>query len=244
VQSPNIPEFSQALRLDGKVFVVIGAGQGIGENAAHALAQQGARVLCVDLDEKRACAVAAATGGAPCVADVTSRAGVEEMFSVAAAVFGARLDGIVDVVGLGVGRNLTTLDDESWQRQFDLVVRHAFLAIQLGSPLLSPGGSIVLVGSMAGEWTRGGELLAYASAKAALHHLARGAAQDLASKGVRVNVVAPGLTRTPRLLDSNDEAFWTSQAAEIPLGRAGTPADIANAILFLSTPMAARTSAW
>jgi NAD(P)-dependent dehydrogenase (short-subunit alcohol dehydrogenase family) len=239
VKNTTIPEYSRSLRLDGKVFVVIGAGQGIGENAAHALAQQGAHVLCGDLDEKRAREVASATGGVPCVADATSRAGMEEILASAAAAFGGRLDGIVDVVGIGVGRDLTTLDDESWQRQFDLVVKHAFLAIQLGSPLLSPGGSIVLVGSMAGEWTRGGELLAYASAKAALHHLARGAAQDLASKGIRVNVVAPGLTRTPRLVDSNDEAFWKSQAAEIPLGRAGTPADIANAILFLSTPMAA-----
>lgn len=239
MKSPNIPEFSQGLRLDGKVFVVLGAGQGIGENSAHALAQQGARVLCVDLDGERARAVADATGGVPCIADITSRAGMEEVFASSANAFGTRLDGIVDVVGLGVGRNLKTLDDDSWQHQFDLVVKHAFLAVQLGSPLLSQGGSIVLVGSMAGDWTRGGELLAYASAKAALHHFARGAAQDLASKGIRVNVVAPGLTRTPRLVDSNDEAFWTSQAAEIPLGRAGSPADIANAILFLSSPMAA-----
>lgn len=239
VQSPNIPEFSKALCLDDKVFVVIGAGQGIGENSAHALAQQGAHVLCVDMDETRAREVAAATRGAACVADVTSRSGMEQVFAAAEAAFGGRLDGIVDVVGMGVGRNLATLDDESWQRQFDLVVKHAFLAIQLGSPLMTPGGSIVLVGSMAGEWVRGGELLAYASAKAALHHLARGAAQDLAPRGIRVNVVAPGLTRTPRLVDSNDEAFWSSQAAEIPLGRAGLPSDIANAILFLSSPMAA-----
>ncbi|VTU13205.1 Rhamnolipids biosynthesis 3-oxoacyl-[acyl-carrier-protein] reductase [Variovorax sp. SRS16] len=226
------------LRLDGKAFVVLGAGQGIGEQSAHALAQCGARVLCVDSNEARARAIAEATRGVPCVADVTSRADIQKVFAMAASEFGNRLDGIVDVVGIGVGKTLETLDDSSWQRQFDLVVGHAFLAIQMGAPLLVPGASIVLVGSMAGSWVRGGELLAYASAKAALHHLARGAAQDLAPRRIRVNVVAPGLTRTPRLLDANDEEFWQSQAAEIPLGRAGSPSDIASAILFLASPMA------
>jgi len=233
----SIPQFVQALRLDGKTFVVLGAGQGIGEQTAHALAQSGARVLCVDNDQDRAQAVAQATSGIACVADVTSRKAMREVFAFATREFGGKLDGIVDVVGIGVGETLSSLDDESWQRQFDLVVGHAFLAIQLAAPLIAPGGSIVLVGSMAGDLPRGGTLLAYSAAKAALHHLARGAAQDLAPQRIRVNVVAPGLTRTPRLLDANDEAFWESQAAATPLGRTGTPADIANAILFLSTPL-------
>jgi NAD(P)-dependent dehydrogenase (short-subunit alcohol dehydrogenase family) len=237
--SDNIFDFANALRLDGKSFVVLGAGQGIGEKSAHALAQNGARLLCVDVDEGRAAAIAKATRGVPCVADITSRASMEKVFATAQAEFGGRLDGIVDVVGIGVGKTLKTLDDASWQRQFDLVVKHAFLAIQLGAPLLASNGSIVLVGSMAGSWVRGGGLLAYAAAKAALHHLARGAAQDLAPNRIRVNVVAPGLTQTPRLLDANDEVFWQEQAAEIPLGRTASPSDIANAILFLSSPMAA-----
>jgi NAD(P)-dependent dehydrogenase (short-subunit alcohol dehydrogenase family) len=237
--SEPIPQFASSLQLTGKNFVVLGAGQGIGENTVHALAQGGARVLCVDLDAGRANAVAHATGGIACVADISTRAGVEQIFATARSEFDGRLDGIVDVVGIGVGKTLHTLDDQSWQHQFDMVVGHAFLALQLGTPLLSRGGSVVLVGSMAGEWPRGGTLLAYASAKAALHHLARSAAQELAPQGIRVNVVAPGLTRTPRLVDANDEAFWQAQAAEIPLGRTGSPADIANAILFLSSPMAA-----
>jgi NAD(P)-dependent dehydrogenase (short-subunit alcohol dehydrogenase family) len=96
----------------------------------------------------------------------------------------------------------------------------------------------VFVGSMAGLIPRAGPLLAYGSAKAALHHFVRGAAQELAAAHVRVNAVAPGLTRTPRLVAANPSAFWAEQARHIPLGKAAEVEDIASAILYLSTPMA------
>jgi NAD(P)-dependent dehydrogenase (short-subunit alcohol dehydrogenase family) len=91
---------------------------------------------------------------------------------------------------------------------------------------------------MAGLIARSGGLLAYGAAKAALHHLVRGAAQELAADGIRVNAVAPGLTRTPRLDAANPPAFWDEQSRHIPLGRPAAPADIAAAVLYLSTPMA------
>jgi NAD(P)-dependent dehydrogenase (short-subunit alcohol dehydrogenase family) len=239
MNASEIPSYAGLLRLDGRGAIVLGAGQGIGEQAAHALAQCGARVLCVDNDAGRARQVAAATGGVACVADVLSRAAMEAAFRSAPANLGVPVTGIVDVVGMPLARTLATMDDESWQLQFDLVVRHAWLAIQYGAPLMEQGGSIVLVGSMAGLMPRSGTLLAYGAAKAALHHMARSAAQELAPRRIRVNVVAPGLTRTPRLVDANDATFWESQAGQIPLGRAAVPADIAAAILYLSTPMAA-----
>lgn len=235
----EIPQFAHGLRLDGKGFVVLGAGQGIGEQACHALAQSGAKVLCVDVDESRARSMAAAVAGIACVADVMSRSDMTAVFETARREFGGRIDGIVDVVGMPVARPLSSHDDDSWNRQFDLVVRHAFLAIQLAEPLLAPGASVVLVGSMGGVLARGGPALAYSAAKAALHQMARSAAQEFADRGIRVNVVAPGLTRTPRLVQANDAAFWERQCEEIPLGRAGSTSDIANAILFLSSPMAA-----
>lgn len=238
----DIPDYARLLRLDGRGFVVLGAGQGIGEQSSHALAQSGARVLCVDLDPERAEQVARATGGVAAVADVLSRASVEAVFRQAREQLGVPLAGVVDVVGMPIGKTLADMDDESWQLQFDLVVRHAWLAIQYGAPLMDDGGSFVLVGSMAGSMARSGTLLAYGAAKAALHHMARSAAQELAPRRIRVNVVAPGLTRTPRLVDANSQAFWDAQSATIPLGRAATPADIAAAILYLSTPLAAHVT--
>jgi NAD(P)-dependent dehydrogenase (short-subunit alcohol dehydrogenase family) len=235
----EIPDYVKLLSLAGRGVIVLGAGQGIGEQTAHALSQAGAKVLCVDLDARRAEKVAQNTGGIAYVADVLSRPAMQALFASAPAMLGVAVVGIVDVVGMPISKPLAEMDDESWQRQFDLVLRHAYLAIQLGAPVLTQGGSIVLVGSVAGSWARAGTLLGYSVAKAGLHQLARSAAKELGPNQIRVNVVAPGLTRTPRLVEANDQSFWEDQDSHNPLGRVGTPADIAGAILYLCTPLAA-----
>src|SRR5437868_526670 len=84
----EIPDYVRALRLDGQGFVVLGAGQGMGAQSAHALSQAGARLLCVDNDEARAEAIAQATGGEAIVADATQRADVQRVFQRADASFG------------------------------------------------------------------------------------------------------------------------------------------------------------
>jgi 3alpha(or 20beta)-hydroxysteroid dehydrogenase len=238
MSASSIPRYSDALRLDGQGFIVLGAGQGIGEQAAHAISQSGGKILCVDMDASRANSVATAVGGVALVCDVLSRNDMQAAFADASRLLGVEVRGVVDVVGMPIGRTLAQLDDDAWQRQFDLVIRHAYLAVQLSASVMVNGGSITLVGSMAGSIARSGALLAYGAAKAALHHFARGAAQELAAQGIRVNVVAPGLTKTPRLLEANEEAFWSDQETQIPLGRAASPVDIANAILFMASPMA------
>lgn len=228
------------MRLDDKGFIVLGAGQGIGEQVSHALAQSGAELLCVDFDAARADAVARATGSRACVADITRAEDIRQVFELAQAQFGDRFHGLVDVVGMPLGGGLAHMDALQWQRQFDLVVGHAWKALQHAIPLMTAngGGSMVFIGSMAGAMPRSGSLMAYGAAKAALHHLVRSAAQEVAPAGIRVNVVAPGLTRTPRLHEANPEAFWQAQSAQIPLGRPALPADIAASALFLSTPLA------
>jgi NAD(P)-dependent dehydrogenase (short-subunit alcohol dehydrogenase family) len=236
----RIPRYADLMRLDGRGFVVLGAGQGIGEQSAHALAQSGAELLCVDFDAARAEAVAAATGGRPCVADITRSEEVQRVFDTARQQFGDRFEGVIDVVGMPLTGTLAAMDPLQWQRQFDLVIGHAWLALQHAVPLLQArgGGSMVFIGSMAGAVPRGGALLAYGAAKAALHHLVKSAAQEFGGDGIRINAVAPGLTRTPRLHEANPEAFWQAQSARIPLGRPALPSDIAASVLFLSTPLA------
>ena len=234
-----VPNYSRMLRLDGQAFVLLGAGQGIGKHVAHALAQSGARLLCVDSDADRAHAVAALTESQPYVADITKRTEMQGLFQHAQVQFGSDLKGLVDVVGMVGDGGLHAKEDRPWRRQFELVLDHAWLALQYGaSAMASQGGSMVFIGSEAGNLPRTGTRLPYSAAKAALHHLVRGAALELAPQRIRVNVVAPGLTMTPRLVQAAAPTFWEEHASRIPLGRVASPEDVAASVLFLSSPLA------
>lgn len=233
-----VPNYSQMSRLDGKGFVVIGAGQGIGRQTAHALKQAGAHILCVDRDAELAEAVAGEVGGVAWVADATDRAHFERMLSGAVDRLGA-IHGLVDIVGMARLKALADFTDEDWQWQFDIVLRHMFLALQLGAPCLasSGGGPMIFVGSISGELCVPAETI-YGASKAAQHHLVQAAALEYASTGIRVNAVSPGFTRTPRLLQILDEENWAEVDRAIPIGRAADPADIASVILFLASDLA------
>jgi NAD(P)-dependent dehydrogenase (short-subunit alcohol dehydrogenase family) len=233
-------DYLSLLRLDGRGFVVLGAGQGIGEQACHALAQAGARVLCVDRDEQLARQIADAVRGVPCAADVTQRAEMERVFETAMQAFG-RVHGIVDIIGVAGIKPLAQVTDESWNQQFDIVLRHAFLAIQIGGEMMAAdgGGSIAIVGSMSGHRAVP-NLTAYGVSKAALHHLVRCAGTEYAPRGVRINAVAPGFVRTPRLNQRLSEDTWATIGKAIPTGRAATPSEIAGPLLFLASDLSAQ----
>jgi NAD(P)-dependent dehydrogenase (short-subunit alcohol dehydrogenase family) len=230
-------DYTAGLRLDGRVFVVLGAGQGIGRESAIALARNGATVACVDRDARLAGRVAEEVGGLAVAADATDREDVERVFSVSMQAGPVR--GLVDIVGMNVSGQLASLDDAAWRQQFSVVVDHAFLSVQIGGRAMAGagGGSMVFVGSIAGSVTTGARHPAYGAAKAALHHLVAYAGKELAESGVRVNAVSPGVVLTPR-----SSANWSpDQVGElhrlIPLGRPGTPADIAGPILFLASDL-------
>jgi NAD(P)-dependent dehydrogenase (short-subunit alcohol dehydrogenase family) len=235
----SIPDYLKLLRLDGRSFVVLGAGQGIGEATSYALAQAGARVLCVDREEELAVRIARAVDGVPFVGDVTLRENMQRAFDTAVSSFGA-VHGVVDIIGSADLRPVAEFDDAAWARQFDVVVRHAFLAVQIGGELIAKagGGTITFVGSVAGDRIIPPETV-YASSKAALHHFVRGAGTEYAPRGVRVNAVSPGFVRTPRLNQLLPEPAWQAVGASIPIGRAAMPAEIAAPILFLASDMSA-----
>jgi NAD(P)-dependent dehydrogenase (short-subunit alcohol dehydrogenase family) len=232
----EVANYVDPSRLDGRGFVVLGAGQGIGRQTCHALVQAGARVLCVDREPELAAAVAAEIKGHSIAADVTLRADVEAIFARAAELFGDQLGGIVDIVGIADIRKLADMDDAGWNRNFDMVLRHAYLAVQIGGRVIMNGGAMVFVSSMSGALSVENQA-SYGVAKAALNHLVHCAAHELGPRNIRVNAVAPGFVRTPRLLAALDETFWTGLNAYIPLRRAAEPADIAKAILFLASDM-------
>src|SRR6201993_1758170 len=123
------------LELKGRGFVVLGAGQGIGAASAEALAQAGATVLCVDNDEGRAQAIARKVKGHAYCADVLKRADMERIFREAQTRLGA-VTGVIDIVGIARLKPLADFDDASWTEQFDQIVRHAFLTLQIGAAAL------------------------------------------------------------------------------------------------------------
>ena len=233
-------DYRNLLSLHGQVFVVLGAGQGIGEEVVRALSQCGARVVCVDSVLERAQQVASANNGIALAADVTKPEEMDRVFSEAAKVQGSGPLGVVNVVGMVIRNELASEDAGSWKRQFELVLDHVWLTLHFGAKAMKDrGGNMVFIGSIAGHVVRSGAALAYASAKAGLHHLAKGAAQELAPQGIRVNVVAPGLTRTPRLVANNSADYWKQESSRIPMGRPGETSDVASAVLYLASPLAA-----
>jgi NAD(P)-dependent dehydrogenase (short-subunit alcohol dehydrogenase family) len=230
---PVAPDYLSKLSLRGRGFVVLGAGQGIGEQVSHALAQAGARVMCVDRDESLAQKVARDIDGLPFRADVTSRPDMQQVFATAETAFG-RVAGAIDIVGVSNLRALSEVDDDAWAAQFDIVLRHAFLTVQIGAKAMAftGGGVLAFIGSLAGSLAVPNQA-AYGIAKAALHHLVRSAAVEYASQGVRINAVAPGFVRTPRLEGRVSDSVWEQISSVTPLGGPALPWEVAGPLLFL-----------
>jgi NAD(P)-dependent dehydrogenase (short-subunit alcohol dehydrogenase family) len=234
-----VPDFPALLRLDGRGFVVIGAGQGIGRQTAHALAAAGARTVCVDVDADLADDIAAEVGGVPWVGDATSRADVARLFADSGTALGP-IHGVVDIVGMATRYDLLDVDDETWDWQFDIVLRHALLTMQCGGRAIAAagGGTIVFVASVSGL-TSAPRHAAYGAAKAGLMSLVRTGAVELGPSRIRVNAVAPGVVWTPRVSAFLGDEGHRRNVDNAPLGRVAQPADIAAAILFLACDLSA-----
>ena len=233
-----VPDYANRLRLDDRRFVVIGSGQGIGRQTAHALAANGARLLCVDVDPGLAEDIASEVGGTPWSGDATKREDVARMFDDAVSVLGG-VDGLVDIVG--ISRFIDTLDltDEEWDWHFDMSIRHAFLAMQYGARAMADhGGVMVFVASVSGI-TSAPRHSAYGAAKAGLMSLVRTGAVELGPSGIRVNAVAPGVVWTPRVSAFLGDEGEQRNIVNTPLRRVAQPADIAAVLLFLASDLAA-----
>src|SRR4051812_28245084 len=230
-----VPDYSSLLRLDGKAFIVVGAGQGMGRQTAHALASQGAKVLCVDIDSTLAKEVADEVNGVACVADVRSEDEAARVVTEAKQQLG-RLDGLADVVGMARYGALVDMPTEDWDWCHDIVVRHAFNLVKHAGRAIAEGGggSLVFVASISGV-SSAPYHAAYGVAKAGLISLVRTAAVELKANNVRVNAGAPGNTATPRAVKSRGQD--QSVLADGTLMGYGSTSDIASAILFLSSPL-------
>jgi NAD(P)-dependent dehydrogenase (short-subunit alcohol dehydrogenase family) len=236
----DVPDFPGLLRLDGRRFVVIGAGQGIGRQASHALAQAGARLVVVDKDPDLAADIAEEVDATPWSGDATDRGDVARLASSAVDALGG-IDGLVDIIGMAQYASLLDVSDDVWEWEHDICLRHAWLAMQhLGKAMTSGGGggggTMVFVASVSGM-TSAPLHAAYGAFKAGLIGLVRSAAVELGPLGVRVNAVAPGVVWTPRVSAFLGEEGRRRNSDNAPLRRVALPADIAAALLFLASDL-------
>jgi NAD(P)-dependent dehydrogenase (short-subunit alcohol dehydrogenase family) len=231
-----VPDYGSLLRLDGQSFAVLGAGQGIGRQSAHALAGQGARVVCVDIDERLAFEIAAEVGGVACVADARKASEVERVVDETVSQFGT-LDGVVDIIGMARWAAVADMPEDDWDWCHDMVVRHAFHVVKYAGRAMSAHGrgTMVFVASISGISSAPFHA-AYGAAKAGLMSLVRSAAIELRPTDVRVNAVAPGVIATPRAVASR--GVDADELADGSLDSMGRTRDIASTVLFLASDLA------
>jgi 3alpha(or 20beta)-hydroxysteroid dehydrogenase len=213
-------------RVAGKVVVVTGAGQGQGAAEARMLAAEGATVIGCDLKPEP---VEELSGVEYRQLDVTDAAGWGCLADDLEHRFGT-VHGLVANAGITWRARLDDLDPADLARVSEVNVTGTLLGIQALTPLMTGGGSIVVVGSVAA--LTGHYPVAYTASKWALRGLAKAACLELGPRGIRVNTVHPGYIETP-MTASAAPAFRAANVAETPLGRPGTVDEVAPLVLFL-----------
>ncbi len=238
---------AQLLSLEGKTAMVTGAGSGIGRGIALRLAEMGAFIALLDVDEAKANDTAAgirSLGGESVTlkCDVRSASDCRHAVEVAIQKRG-RIDILCNSAGIAIRKNVVDLSEEEWDRALDVTLKSIYLLSREVIPhmMRNGGGSIINIGS--GWSLKGGPNAAsYCAAKGGAVNLTRAMAIDHGKHNIRVNCVCPGDVDTPMLRSEcaqlgEDVEKFMRDAADRPLRRVGTPEDVANAVLFLASPM-------
>ncbi|NKJ94716.1 SDR family oxidoreductase [Rhizobium leguminosarum bv. viciae] len=222
-------------RLEGKTAVITGGGSGLGFAAAQRFIEEGAFVFIfgqrqevLDAAVKELGPNARAVQGS-----VTMHAELDRLFDTVKSVRG-RLDVLLANAGVSEFVPLQHVTSEHYNRIFDVNVKGLLFTVQKALPLMDAGSSIILTGSSVGK-TGSPNMSVYGATKAAVRNFARSWSQELRGTGIRVNVLSPGPMRTEAVLSLLDEATLDMISAQVPLGRAGEPADAAAVAAFLAS---------
>jgi len=225
--------------LEGKIALVTGASQGIGESIARRLASQGALVVCAARNEealqKVSAAIQAEGGKADYVClDMSSAESIKAAVATVIERHGA-LHILVNNAGITKDKLLIQMKEDEWDAVLDTNLKGAFLAIQaVTKPMMKQRwGRIINIASVVGQMGNAGQAN-YVSAKAGLIGLTKSVARELASRNVTANAITPGYIATA-MTDKLSDEVKAGFVEQIPLGRLGTPDDIASAVCFLAS---------
>ncbi|MBW0121624.1 3-oxoacyl-ACP reductase FabG, partial [Pseudonocardia oceani] len=221
--------------------VVTGAASGIGLAIARTLSSHGAAVVVADLDGAAAALAAddiTESGGTATAVevDVTDERRVQTMVDHAVETYGG-LHVLVNNAGITRDASLPKMSLDQFRAVVDVHLQGAWLGTRAAAAAMREGGggSIVMISSTSGKTGVFGQTN-YSAAKAGMVGLAKAAAREVARHAIRVNVVQPGLVRTP-MTEALTPEVWRQKVSEVPLGRAGEPAEIADAVLFLASDL-------
>ena len=227
-------------RLDGKIAVVTGGNSGIGLASATRFAAEGAEVVIVGRRQEELDKALDAMGPRAMAVqgDISRLDDLDRIFATVKAAKG-RIDVLLANAGVGDTQPIGSITEESFDRIFGVNVKGTLFTVQKALPMMEAGGSIILTGSTTGQMGTPA-FSVYSASKAAIRNFARSWALDLVGTGIRVNVLSPGPTSTPGLLNGlarsgQREAMMAGLIAKTPLGRMGDPDEIAAAALFLAS---------
>jgi NAD(P)-dependent dehydrogenase (short-subunit alcohol dehydrogenase family) len=230
-----------ATKLAGKIALVTGGTSGLGLATAKRFVSEGAKVVVTGRRQAELEAAVKELGGSALGVrgDVSNLADLDHLYRTICEKFD-RLDVLFANAGGGAFVALGEITEEHFDKYFGINVKGTLFTVQKALPLMAAGGSIVLNGSMVSVKGVPG-FSVYAATKAALRSFARTWAVDLKGKNIRVNVVSPGTVVTPGyknelgMSDAQIKVFEAQAASMTPLGRAGTPDEIAKVVVFLAS---------
>ena len=226
-------------RLDGKVALVTGGNSGIGLATAKEFVREGAHVFVTGRREHELAEAVRDIGNNVCgvPGDVSNLNDLDRLFAQIKRDKG-RLDVLFANAGVAKYAPLVTITEEFYHSMFDINVKGLLFTVQKAVPLMPPGSSIILNASIVGSKGFSSNSV-YSATKSAVRSFARTWTTDLKDRGIRVNAVSPGSIDTPGLADLLDSSEAGHQRAKmisssVPLGRFGTPDEIAKAVVFLA----------
>jgi cyclopentanol dehydrogenase len=230
------------MRLQGKVALISGGARGMGAVEAHMFTREGAKVVIGDVleEEGRQTEAAVNEAGGECVfvrLDVTSEDDWAAAIGTAVSRFG-KLDILVNNAGISITGGIEDLTIEDWERTFDINAKGVFLGTKAAIPEMrkAGGGSIVNISSGAGIAPARGTSGAYAASKGAVRIFSKATAIQYAGEGIRCNSVHPGPIETPMLRSARGAGATLDDTIErVPMGRIGTPEEIAFGVLYLAS---------